>query len=100
MAFADTAAAPTNTVMAILTVIAYDADSPAAVKQRIKEQYPDHYQVPGANVWFVRSDDTTSKVAENLGMNDTDQHTGIVVKKDAWYGYADVGLWEWGGRNE
>ena len=86
--------------MPIVTIIATKEASIEAIESKIEELYQDNYSVSGRGVWFIRTDELTARVAEKLGMNDEHKHTGIVVKNDAWYGYADLSLWEWGKKGE
>lgn len=87
--------------MSILTVISLGEEA-SAVKERLEKHYSDNY-IPAEGregVWFVSSNDLTSKIAENLGFDKEEKITGIVIKNAGWYGYANRSIWEWAERYE
>jgi len=70
----------------------------AQVAARIAAHYPKHYQV-NATCFLVRTEDLSSKVAANAGIDGADKSadaTGAVLKLNgARSGFADSSLWEW-----
>ena len=84
--------------MPIFTVIAIKDEK--EINDNITESYKDNYAFENNRVWFIRSSDTASEIAKKLGMDNEGKNSGVVVKKDSWYGYADVSLWDWGNKDE
>jgi len=68
------------------------------VAERIAAHYPKHYRVNDA-CFLVRTEDISSKVAANAGIDGADESagaTGAVLKLNgARSGFADSALWEW-----
>lgn len=86
--------------MPIVTIIATQQDAISSLEKKVKEMYGDFYHVRDSGCWFIRTNELTAEVAKKLGMNDEEKITGIVIKNDAWYGYTDSALWEWGKKSE
>ena len=85
--------------MRIFTVISFGDKN--LLRKKIEELYPDYY-VPYEkdDLTFIRSDETTTQIANKLGLDDKGKEIGVVIEIDAWYGFADTELWEWSSKNE
>jgi len=66
------------------------------VVERIEAHYPKHYRVNGT-CFLVRTDEISSKVAANVGVDgESGDAAGAVLKLNgARSGFADSALWEW-----
>ena len=83
--------------MNIFTVIGFHPDSIKSLEGKIEKHYKNNHYIPyeSKNVWFIKSNNTTSEVSEKLGMNNDEEVVGLIIKNDLLYGFADVAIWEW-----
>ena len=81
--------------MAIFAIVG--VGDPDYVHDRLKEHFPEAFYVAGNHVFFVATDNfTTRQVAERLGLSgETDEIRGVVLLVTSFYGYHDRDLWEW-----
>ena len=85
--------------MRIFTVISFGDKN--LLRKKIEELYPDYY-VPHekGDLTFIHSNETTTQIANKLGLDDKSKEIGVVIENDTWFGFADAELWEWGSKNE
>ena len=88
-----------RSTMITFTVISFGDKN--ILRKRIEELYPDHY-VPYEkdDLTFIHSEETSTQIANKLGMDDKGKEMGMVIENDAWYGFADDELWKWIHKNE
>ena len=68
----------------------------AALGEKVKEQFPKDHYVVEHDKWIVFANgETAASVAEKLGMNKTQNISGLVVTFGGYFGLAPADIWEW-----
>ena len=68
-----------------------------AVKERIKDLYPNNYQL-SSTLFFLTSSELTHEIATKIGIRDeprVPRGNGVVLRFNAYAGYTNKALWEW-----
>lgn len=80
--------------------IVLDAPSEAAWS-RIETKWENHYFVSNTLALVAPEERAiTSEIADQVGMNDKDVVTGIVIQISHYYGWHNKALWEWLSKHE
>ena len=77
-------------------VVVFTTASDEAAK-RLRDEYPDAYELVPTTAYLVRSEELSSDVAAKVGIKSDPRITGGVVFKanHAYSGYTKRTLWEW-----